>query len=159
MSWLLPSRCTKSSRESDSNIHEKYWSKQDRAFRECQGKDMECLFIRPSHFTPSRLTSKFTRWQSLREAFNGVADFLKVKRNKTKYKEQSEKVEWKKKVTGRGTCTETHFLINNFAWRKNQMWELKCLSLRSKKVQGWWNIRKGINQELWKPRFPSHFCY
>lgn len=64
-----------------------------------------------------------------------------------------------KKVTGRDTWTETRFLVNNVAWRKNQTWGLKCLSLRYKKVQGWQNIRKGINQELWKPRFPSHFCY
>ena len=53
--------------------------------------------IHSSHFTPSHLTSKFTRWQSLREPFKGVADFLKAKRNKTKYKERSEKVEWEKK--------------------------------------------------------------
>ena len=55
------------------------------------------VFIHPSHFTASHLTSKFTRWQSLREAFNRVADFLKAKRNKRKHKGKSEKVEWGKK--------------------------------------------------------------
>ena len=73
------------------------------------------VFIHPYHFTASHLTSKFTRWQSLREAFNRVADFLKAKRNKRKHKGKSEKVEWGKKSHRKRYVAETQFLINNFA--------------------------------------------
>lgn len=89
------------------------------------------VFIHPSHFTLLPHTSKFTRWQSLRKTL--ISSRLSEGKEK---QEKAQGTEWEsgmgEKSHRKRYMAETQFLINNFAWRKNQMWGLKCLSLNLK---------------------------
>lgn len=88
MSWLLPSRCTKTNKGSNNNINLKN-SNQNKT--EHPMSEKRWFTFPPFHpsipFHPILFIGKWTTWQSLMEAFSGIAGFLKAKRNKPKHTE------------------------------------------------------------------------